>query len=96
MNNTLHIVYVSIDLLSSAEYNPRTWDAYQKEQLKESITRFGVVDPLLVNGAEDRKNIVIGAHFRLTVLKELGFTEVPVVYIYISDIEKEKELNILA
>ena len=94
MNNTLHIVYVSVDVLLAAEYNPRTWDVYQKDQLKESITRFGVVDPLLVNGAEERKNIVIGGHFRLAVLKELGFNEVPVVYICISDIEKEKELNI--
>jgi DNA modification methylase len=64
------------------------------EQLKESIKRFNIVDPLLVNSAESRKNIVIGGHFRLEIAKELGFTEVPVVYVNIQDIEKEKELNI--
>jgi DNA modification methylase len=37
---------------------------------------------------------LIGGHFRLEVLKELGYTEVAVVYINIPDIEKEKELNI--
>lgn len=94
MNGTLNIVYVSVDVLSASDYNPRKWNSEDKKQLKESITRFGAVDPLIVNGAEERKNIVIGGHFRLEVLKELGHTEVAVVYINIPDIEKEKELNI--
>ncbi len=36
--------------------------------------------------------MVIGGHFRLKVAKDLGYTEVPVVYIDIPDIEREKEL----
>jgi DNA modification methylase len=80
--------------LNASEYNPRKWDAEAKKQLTESITRFGIVDPILVNGAENRKNIVIGGHFRFEVLKELGYEQVPVVYLNIPDIEKEKELNI--
>ncbi len=52
------------------------------------------MDPLLINGAPNRKGIVIGGHFRLTVLKEMGYTEVPVIYINIPDLEKEKELNL--
>lgn len=90
----LHIQYVPITSLNASTYNPRKWDAEAKAELKESITRFGVVDPLLVNGAEGRKNIVIGGHFRLEVLKELGYTEVPVVYLNIPDLKKEQELNI--
>ena len=90
----LHIVQVDINLLTPAEYNPRKWDAEAESQLKESIKRFGIVDPLLVNSAEERKNIVIGGHFRLAVFKTLGIKTVPVVYIHIPDIEKEKELNI--
>jgi DNA modification methylase len=93
-NKNLQIEQVSIDLLKPAEYNPRKWDKEAASQLKESVTRFGIVDPFLVNSAPNRKSIVIGGHFRLTVLKEMGFTEVPVVYINIPDIEKEKELNI--
>jgi DNA modification methylase len=62
--------------------------------LKESIKRFGIVDPLVVNSAENRKNIVIGGHFRLVILKELGYKKVPVVYVNIPDIKKEKELNL--
>jgi DNA modification methylase len=64
------------------------------KQLTESIQGFGIVDPLLVNSAPERKNIVIGGHFRLAVMKKLGITTVPVVYINIPEIEKEKELNI--
>lgn len=90
----LKITYVPIESLLPSEYNPRKWGAEAKNNLKESIKRFDVVDPLLVNGSEERKNILIGGHFRLEALKELGYTEVPVVYLDIPDIEKEKELNI--
>lgn len=90
----LTIEYVAVSDLSAAEYNPRTWDDGAKNQLKESITKFGVVDPLVVNGAPGRKNVVIGGHFRLAVLKELEYATVPVVYLTIPDLEKEKELNI--
>lgn len=88
----LQIVYVKLSDLTSPDYNPRVWDEEATKELKESITRHGVVDPLLVNSAESRKNIIIGGSFRAKVLRELGFESVPVVYINIPDIEKEKEL----
>ncbi len=91
---SLKIEYVAVDVLRAADYNPRKWDKEAAQHLRESITRFGVVDPLLVNSALERKNIVIGGHFRLCVLKEMGVTEVPVVYVSVPDIEREKELNI--
>lgn len=90
----IKIEYVSIDLLKPAEYNPRKWDKEAETQLKESIKKYGIVDPLLINSADNRRNIVIGGHFRLSIIKSLGIKEVPVVYINIPNIEKEKELNI--
>lgn len=90
----LNIVYVSISDLKPSTYNPRKWNQSQIDSLKQSITNFGLVDPILCNSAADRKNIVIGGHFRLQVAKELGFKEIPVVYTDIPDLEKEKELNI--
>jgi DNA modification methylase len=90
----LNIVYVPISSLKPAPYNPRMWSKDQIVQLKESIKRYGIVDPLLVNAAPKRKGIVIGGHFRLSVIKELGFKEVPVVFVNIPDIGREKELNI--
>lgn len=93
-NNNLAVTYQSVEKLNPAPYNPRKWNEDAIAQLTESIKSFGLVDPILVNSATDRKNIVIGGHFRLKVAKDLGIKEVPVVYIDIPDIEREKELNI--
>ena len=93
-NNSLHIVQVPVATLKASEYNPRRWNESQTEALKESIRRFGMVDPLLANSASGRENILIGGHFRLKVAKDLGIKEVPVVFIRITDLEKERELNI--
>ncbi len=87
------IVYVKADILNPAEYNPRKHTPKQIEHLKESIKRYGLVDPIITNRHPDRMNIVIGGHFRLKVAKELGMTEVPVIYLDL-DIEREKELNL--
>jgi ParB-like chromosome segregation protein Spo0J len=88
MNKNIAIVAVPVSSLKPATYNPRTWNADQEEGLKESITRFGLVDPIIVNEAKDRKNVVIGGHFRLKIAKDLGYTEVPVVYVNIPEIER--------
>jgi len=93
-NNNLAVTYQSVEELNPAPYNPRKWSEDAITQLTESIKSFGLVDPILVNSATDRKNVVIGGHFRLKVAKDLGIKEVPVVYIDIPDIEREKELNI--
>ena len=93
-SNQLKIEHVKISKLKAATYNPRTWSEETKKQLTDSISQFGLVDPLLVNGASNRKNIVIGGHFRLHIAKELGFKEVPVVYLDIPEEAREKELNL--
>jgi len=94
MTNNLTVEYVSTGILRAAEYNPRKHTTEQKEQLKESMRRFGLVDPIICNKSPERLNIVIGGHFRLKVAREMGFKEIPVVYVDLPDIEKEKELNI--
>ena len=91
---TIKIVSVPINELNPAPYNPRQWDEKQTAQLRTSIERFGFVDPILVNGAKERKNVVIGGHFRLKVATEMGLKKVPVVYLDIPDLEQEKELNL--
>jgi len=94
MEEALNVQYVATAKLKPSLYNPRKWSEEATEQLTESIKRFGMVDAILVNGAKGRENIVIGGHFRLKVAKDLGFKEVPVVYVDIPDEAKEKELNI--
>lgn len=90
----IRITFVKVDSLKVSEYNPRKRDEAATQQLKESVDKYGMVDPLIVNSAPNRKNILIGGHFRLEVAKGLKIQEVPVVYLNIPDIEKEKELNL--
>lgn len=76
-----------------AAYNPRVTlkpgDA-EYEALKNSLERFGVAEPLIVN--ETTGNLVSG-HQRLNVLKASGAQEVEVVLVEM-DGEQEKLLNI--
>lgn len=91
--NEFKIEYVEIGSLKASEYNPRKWDETQMEQLKESIRRFGTVDPIIVNRNPERKDVVVGGHFRLAACKELGHQTMPVVYVDLP-LEREKELNL--
>jgi DNA modification methylase len=90
----LTITYVPVKDIKAAIYNPRKWSDDQLKGLIESIDRFGTVDPLIVNRAAPRKNILIGGHMRLAALKKLGRADAPVVYVNIPDEKKERELNL--
>lgn len=93
-SSKLQTVQVKIKDLKPALYNPRKWSEGATEQLTESIKRFGLVDPIIVNNALGRENIVIGGHFRLYIAKKLDYKEVPVIYLDIVEEAKEKELNL--
>lgn len=93
-NKNIEVQYVPIADLNASTYNPRKWTKDQLAQLKASIKRFGTVEPLIVNSADNRKNIVIGGHMRIAALKELGHSDAPVIYLNIPDEVKEKELNL--
>lgn len=92
--DNIKIVYQPVASLIPADYNPRKHTKEQAEQLKESIRRFGNISPVICNQAPGRENIIIGGSFRAEVAKELGIEQVPVVYVNIPDLEKEKELNV--
>lgn len=94
MDKNIEVEYVPVGDLKSATYNPRKISKEALGQLQESIRRFAMVDPIIVNSAPRRKNIVIGGHMRLRAAKELGHTTVPVVYLNIPNLKKEKELNL--
>ncbi|MCL5071027.1 MAG: DNA modification methylase [Actinobacteria bacterium] len=94
VENKIRITYVDAAVLKPSEYNPRTWDEVLLAKLTDSICHFGLVDPLIVNSAESRKNVIIGGHFRFEVARRLNIKKIPVVYVNIPDINKEKELNL--
>jgi len=90
----INISYIDPASLSPAGYNPRKWDEAAISKLTDSIKRFGLVDPLIVNSAPERKNIIIGGHLRNEVIKRLSIDKVPVIFVNLPDIKKEKELNL--
>ncbi|MEK9159266.1 MAG: DNA methyltransferase [Patescibacteria group bacterium] len=92
--SALKVVSVSITELNVAQYNPRKISADAFEQIKESIRRFGLLGPIIVNSAPNRRNIVIGGHQRMKAAKALDFEKIPVLYVNIPDEIKEKELNL--
>lgn len=93
MNKDITVEYISINELKECEYNPRVWSDADRKGLKESLSRFGVLDPLIVNSTPERMNIVIGGNFRMTMLREMSVERVPIVRIHLT-LEKEKELNL--
>ena len=89
----MKIVKRKITELIAAEYNPRKINKVQEQDLKDSLTRFGLVDPIIININKERKNIVIGGHQRLRVWADLGNTEIDCNELDLT-LDKERELNI--
>lgn len=90
----MQVKEIPINDLKFSEYNPRQATEKEFEDLKRSILTFGIVDPIIVNSAPNRKNVVIGGHFRVNVCKQIGIDTVPVVYVNIPELEREQELNL--
>ena len=65
------VEYSSSDIIA-AEYNPRQLTKEQYSNLKDSLQRFGLVDPLIINKNKERKNILVGGHQRLRIAREMG------------------------
>jgi ParB-like chromosome segregation protein Spo0J len=86
----MKIEQIKASKLKPATYNPRQISTKQYKDLKNSITKFGLVDPIIVN-----KNgyVVIGGHQRLKVLNEMQTDTIPCVVLNLSK-EKERELNV--
>ena len=76
--------------LKPAPYNPRTSTKKQEQKLQESLTKFGVVEPIIFN---KQTGYIVGGHFRVRELKKLGYKEVECVIVDLNEAD-EKELNI--
>ena len=76
--------------LKPATYNPRQISTKQYKDLKASIKKFGLVDPIIIN---QNGNVVVGGHQRLKICKELKHIEIDCVVLDLSK-EEERELNI--
>ena len=86
----MKIERIQINKLKPATYNPRQITKKQYSDLKDSIDRFGLVDPIIIN---KNGNVVVGGHQRLKICKELKHTEIDCVVLDLNK-EQERELNI--
>jgi len=86
----MKIVQYKVKDVKPAKYNPRKISDSAFEGLKESLKKFGLVDPLIVN---TRTGVLVGGHQRLKAAEAVGMKTVPVVEIDLSPAE-EKALNI--
>ena len=85
----MNIELIEINKLKPATYNPRQINTKQYNDLKKSIQKFDLVDPIIVN----KDMTVIGGHQRLKICKELKYKDVDCVVLDLSK-EEERELNI--
>jgi hypothetical protein len=85
----MEIRSIPITELKPAEYNPRKITRNVLKVLKDGITEFGLVDPLIVN----KDLTIIGGHQRFKACLELGFKEIPCVVLDLTK-AKEKALNL--
>jgi DNA modification methylase len=72
----LNVEYIPIEDLKPYENNAKIHTDEQIEQIKKSITEFGMNDPIGIWGKD---NLIVEGHGRLIACKQLGFNEVPVI-----------------
>lgn len=83
-------VEMKISDLIPADYNPRHISDKAKQGLSNSISRFGLVQPIVWN---KKTQSIVGGHQRLYDLQEKGVSVTDVVVVSLSS-EEEKALNI--
>jgi ParB-like chromosome segregation protein Spo0J len=76
--------------LKPAPYNPRQSTEKQEEKLKASLSKFGLVEPIIFN---KQTGYIVGGHFRVRELTKLGYEEIECVIVDLNEAD-EKELNI--
>ena len=89
----MKVVEKNVADIIPANYNPIEITKKQFAEIKESVDKFGLVDPLIVNIHPNRKNILVGGHQRLKVIIDMGLKTAPCVEVNLDE-KQEKELNI--
>ena len=87
----LQIEYVPIDTLVPYEHNAKQHPQEQLDQIKRSITDYGMNDPIGVW----RDNVIVEGHGRWIALKQLGYTEVPIIRLNDLTDEQRREYMIV-
>ena len=81
----LKVEYLNIDELKPYKNNAKIHTAEQIEQIKNSIQKFGMIDPIGI-----WKDEIVEGHGRLMACKELNIKEVPIIRLdHLTDEERK-------
>ena len=72
---------INVTELTSAPWNPNQMDETMMERLRESIFRYGLVEPLVVRKINSQQYEVLSGNQRLKVVEEMGVAMVPCVLV---------------
>ena len=87
------IVMAKLSGLKPSGYNPRDATEQERTEVRKSLSKFGMVEPLVVNRQPKRNGILVGGHLRSEMAAELGIKEVTTVEVNLTE-RREKELSL--
>ncbi len=79
----------NIDEIMGAHYNPRKVIPERLKQIEQSLKYLGFLSPIYIN----QSGLILSGHQRTTAAKKLGYTQVPVVVLKVTD-ELEEGINL--
>lgn len=90
------IQYIEIDKLVEHEDNKLYFDdliGVEFDELRDSIAKLGIIDPLIVKVSNNEKYIIISGNQRFRASKELGLEKLPCIVREFKD--KEEEIHFM-
>ena len=82
----MKVTELPIEQLSEAPWNPNRMDETTLARLKESLSRYGLVAPLVVRPAGESYEVLSGNQ-RLKAITEIGLNPVPCIAVNLDDAE---------
>ena len=83
----MKIVELPIEKLNEASWNPNQMDEPMQERLRKSLSKYGLVEPLVVRKIGNLAYEVLSGNQRLKIIESLSIKGVPCVIVDLNDNE---------
>ena len=83
---------IPIDEITGADYNPRIITEEALKKLQQSIKRFGMVKPLIINASN---NVIVAGHQRKKAAEKIGLNYLPCIKINSPNVRDEIWFNLM-